>query len=247
MLNMLGQTSLILLEFPQWGLAGIKWDLFSLTVCPLFHHKTSQELILSHAAPPAHKHSCVNRMSFCAQKSNTWGFHVSSPKAMSRLSFFCPEQWAGSTQKWAELAPNTRGSSCQLMPGMLHLCSGLSVEISSALSTENLKSETFQAHSAMWHPDNKFLHLWTASQHVREKVPGRHPRTQPNLFSPSQASNHPGGLLFVLAIFSLLYPNSWERKDQVISPLNVFWAVFLSCISSTHLFQKGSADSQHRL
>lgn len=84
----LGQTSLILLEFPQWGLARRKWDLFSLTMCPLFNHKTSQQFILPYTTPSGlhARHFCVNRVSFCAQESITWGLHVSSLKAMSRLS-----------------------------------------------------------------------------------------------------------------------------------------------------------------
>lgn len=201
----LGQTSLILLEFPQWGLAGIKWDLFSLTVCPLFHHKTSQELILFHAAPPAsqaHKHPCASRMSFCAQKSNIWGFGVSSPKAVSRLGFSCPEQWAGFTQEWAGLTSNKEkpaASWCQerfisavVWPWrfLLHL------------AQKTWKSETFRWHSAMWHPDYKFLHLWVWQGESARQAPMNTAQLLP------QASNHPGCPIFVLAIFSFLYPNS---------------------------------------
>lgn len=204
----LGQTSLILLEFPQWGLAGIKWDLFSLTVCPLFHHKTSQELILFHAAPPpsqAHKHPCASRMSFCAQKSNIWGFGVSSPKSVSRLGFSCPEQWAGFTQEWAGLTSNKEkpaASWCQerfisavVWPWrfLLHL----------AQKTWSLRHfgdiqqcDTQTINSCIC----ELLSVWQGES--ARQAPMNTAQLLP------QASNHPGCPIFVLAIFSFLYPNS---------------------------------------
>lgn len=112
----LGQTSLILLDFHQRGLAMRKWNLFPLALCPLFQSQnitTSQTPL--HYPPPqlrTREHFQVNRASFCAQENIIWGLHVSSSKATPRPRSFCPKHRAGSLQKYSELVPNIREASC---------------------------------------------------------------------------------------------------------------------------------------